>query len=303
MIDSVDSETARVGQTFRATLDVPITVDRETIAPSGGDVYLRLTHVESAGNLTGRSGLSLELDRILIGGKPYTVASNVYEKLAASQTTETAKHTGIGAAIGGVVGAIAGGKKGAVIGAGVGGGTGVAIEAATKGQQVRIDSESRVDFHLQQPLDVTIDSKSSTSTNQRETPSGPRLLNGRAGGASTDSSDNSRLNLGGKWRLSMDSPQGSRSMDMTLTESGGRLQGTLYDRSRGQTLRGTVRGDSVTFSTDSGMRFEGRIDGDRLRGTVTTEEQQTAGVRTGRQGGRGGRGSNQSFSWTAERND
>jgi hypothetical protein len=307
MTDGVDSETARVGQTFRATLDTPLAVDRETIAPRGADVYVRLTHVESAGNLTGRSEVSLELDRIVVGGKSYTVSSNTYEKLGDSQTVDTAKKTGIGAAVGAAVGAIAGGKKGAAIGAGVGGGTGVAIEAATKGKQVRLEPESRVDFHLEQPLEVTVDARPSSSPAQRDTSSGPRLLNGRSS-RNTDSADSNadnnndrdRLNLSGKWRVSMDSPQGTRTLDMTLKESGDRLDGTLFDRGRGQALRGSIRGDSISFSTDS-MRFEGRIVNDRLRGTVVTEAD--AEARSGRQAGRGGRTSNTSFNWTADRND
>jgi hypothetical protein len=295
MSDAVDSETARVGQTFRATLDVPLAADRETVVPRGTDVYLRLTHVESAGSLTGRSEVSLELDRIVIGGKSYTVASNTYEKQGASQTVETAKKTGIGAAIGAAVGAIAGGKKGAAIGAGVGGGTGVAIEAATKGKQVRVEPESRVDFYLEQPLEVIVDSGRNSST-QRDSSSGPRLLSSRRSAPATDEIvddiiDDSRLELSGRWKISMDSPQGNRNLDLTLRESGDRLDGTLFDRGRGQALRGNVRGDSISFSTDA-MRFEGRIVGARLRGTVTLQGE-----------GRRERVSNQTFNWTAERND
>jgi hypothetical protein len=179
MADSVSSETARVGETFLATLDAALTVDQETVAPQGTEVYLRLIHADSAGKFTGRSKLSLELDRILIGGKSYTVASEVYEKLGQSQTQETAKKAGIGAAIGAAVGAIAGGKKGAIIGAGVGGGTGVAIEAAGKSEQVQIDSESRLDFRLQHPLEVTLDSGTISTPSQRNSSNAPRLLNGR----------------------------------------------------------------------------------------------------------------------------
>jgi hypothetical protein len=179
LTDPVDSETARVGQTFRATLDTPLTADGETLAPRGADAYLRLTHVESAGNLTGRSQVALQLDRLVVDGKSYTVASNTYQKEGASQTVETAKHTGIGAGIGAAIGAIAGGKKGAAIGAGVGGGTGVAIEAATKGKQVRLEPETRVDFQLQHPLEVTVNSRSYSSPAPRDSSSSPRLLNGR----------------------------------------------------------------------------------------------------------------------------
>jgi hypothetical protein len=282
MTDPVDSETARVGQTFRATLDTPLTADRETLAPRGTEVYLRLTHVESAGSLTGRSHVALELDRIVVDGKSYTVASNTYEKQGASQTVETAKKTGIGAGIGAAIGAIAGGGKGAAIGAGIGGGAGVAIEAATKGKQVRIEPESQVDFRLEHPLEVTVDARPYSSPAQRDNSSSPRLLNGRV--AERADNDFGGQSLSGKWRVSMDSPQGYRNLDMTLRESGDRLEGTIYDRGRGQALRGSMRGDSISFSTDSGMRFEGRIVGSRLRGTVTSQDRQ-------------------SFNWTADRND
>lgn len=164
MVDSIDSETDRQGDTFGATLESPIVVDNETVAPRGADVFVRLSHVESAGKLTGQSKVGLELDRLVINGKPYTVASNVYEKVATSQTTQTAKRTGIGAGIGAAVGAIVGGKKGAAIGAGVGGGTGIAIEATGKGEQVRIDPETRIDLRLQQPLEVIVDSRGFTNS-------------------------------------------------------------------------------------------------------------------------------------------
>ena len=64
---------------------------------------------------------------------------------------------GGGAALGAIIGAIAGGRKGAAIGAGVGAGTGGGVQAASKGQQVKIPSESKIDFTLKAPLTVTID--------------------------------------------------------------------------------------------------------------------------------------------------
>jgi len=45
--------------------------------------------------------------------------------------------------------------KGAAIGAGVGAGGGTAVQAMTKGQQVKIPSETRLDFTLHAPVAVT----------------------------------------------------------------------------------------------------------------------------------------------------
>ena len=62
---------------------------------------------------------------------------------------------GGGAALGALIGGIAGGGKGAAIGAAVGGGAGTGVQVFTKGKQVKIPSETRLDFTLQQPFDIT----------------------------------------------------------------------------------------------------------------------------------------------------
>ena len=156
MIDSVDSKTDDVGQTFRASIDSTVLVDGLAVLPKGGDVYLKLMQASSAGDLRGRSELRLELNRIYVAKTAYTVQSNVYEVAGEAQGTKTAKSSGIGAAIGAAIGAIAGGKKGAAIGAGVGAGSGAAVSVITKGEQVRVPSETRIVFSLQSPVEVTL---------------------------------------------------------------------------------------------------------------------------------------------------
>ena len=179
MIDSVDSSSDHVGQTFHASLDAPVLVDNQVVVPKSADVYLKLTEVESAGRLKGQSRLKLQLDRIFVEKKSYAVESNVYEAVGAAQGAKTAKTVGIGAAIGAAIGAIAGGKKGAVIGAGTGAGAGVGVEAATKGEQVRVDSETRLNFRLEQPLEVTLQPTLSASPSQARPLSGPARLGNR----------------------------------------------------------------------------------------------------------------------------
>jgi len=61
---------------------------------------------------------------------------------------------GAGAAIGSIIGGIAGGGKGAAIGAAAGGGVGGGVQAATKGQQIKLPSETVLNFTLQNPLTV-----------------------------------------------------------------------------------------------------------------------------------------------------
>jgi hypothetical protein len=154
-IDSIDSKTNQAGQVFKASLDAPIVVDNRVIVPSGADAYVKLVDAKSAGHMTGRSELGLELSSILFQGKTYSVVSSDVKQTGTSRGKQTAERVGGGAALGALIGAIAGGGKGAVIGAAVGGGAGTGAQILTHGQQVKIPSETRLDFTLQQPLDIT----------------------------------------------------------------------------------------------------------------------------------------------------
>jgi hypothetical protein len=156
MIDSVDSGTANVGDTFRASIDAPVMVENDVVLQRGADAVVRLTEVSSAGKVRGRSELQLVLDRVSVGRKSYTVDTNVFEEQGAEQGKKTVRNGALGAALGAAIGAIAGGGKGAAIGAGAGAGGGVGATAIMKGEQVRVPSETRLQFTLKQPVNVSI---------------------------------------------------------------------------------------------------------------------------------------------------
>jgi hypothetical protein len=155
MIDSIDSETNRTGEVFRASLDAPLMSEGDVIVPEGADVMVRLAEAKSAGRLAGRSELRLELMRLQYQGKSYSLVSSTYEQVGTSRGKRTAATIGGGAAIGAAIGAIAGGGKGAAIGAAVGGAGGTAVQVMTKGQQIRVPSETRLEFRLEAPVVVT----------------------------------------------------------------------------------------------------------------------------------------------------
>lgn len=154
MIDGVDSDTNKAGDTFRASLEEDLVVDGNIVAPKGADVTGRLAEVKEAGRMAGRSELKLELTQIVVNGQSYALKTGEYELAGASRGKDTAVKVGAGAAIGAVVGAIAGGGKGAAIGAGVGAGAGTAIQVLTRGEQVRVPSETMLEFTLEQDLVV-----------------------------------------------------------------------------------------------------------------------------------------------------
>lgn len=168
-VDSIDSSTSRSGQTFRGSLDAPILVDGNVVVPKGLDVNLKLVTASSAGSLKGTSELTVSLASFNYQGKTYRISSSDVQEKGASRGKRSAAVIGGGAVLGAIIGGIAGGGKGAAIGAGAGAGGGTAVQLATHGKQVRIPSETRLDFSLRDPLDVTYvpakkSSRSSTTT-------------------------------------------------------------------------------------------------------------------------------------------
>jgi hypothetical protein len=152
MIDGVDSERNSVGQTFAASLDEPVLVDGRTIIPRGSDVVVKLVDAKESGKLTGRATLTLDLVSLKANGRTVDVNSATVTEESSSRGERTAKVVGGTAALGTIIGAIAGGGKGAAIGLGAGAAAGAGAEILTKGQRVRIPSETRLTFVLENAL-------------------------------------------------------------------------------------------------------------------------------------------------------
>ena len=155
LIDGVDSSVNHTGDVFHAALATPIVVDDRIVVPAGTEVYVKLVTAKSAGHMTGQSQLALELVRMEFQGKSYGLASSEYTQTGSSRGKRTAETVGGGAALGALLGAVIGGGKGAAIGAGAGAGAGGVAQGVTKGQQVKIPSETKLDFSLEQPLEVS----------------------------------------------------------------------------------------------------------------------------------------------------
>ena len=155
MIDPIDSSKSHAGDEFAATLASPIVVGDKVVVPRGANARVRLVQSASAGHMEGRSELDVQLIAIEINGQSYSTDSDIFKKVGASRGKRTAETVGGGAAVGALIGGLLGHGKGAAIGAGVGAGSGAAVQAGTKGQQVQIPSESKIDFTLKSPITVT----------------------------------------------------------------------------------------------------------------------------------------------------
>ena len=154
LIDPIDSEKNQTGDPFHATLNAALTSDGEEAVPAGVELTGHLVDVKSAGRFAGQSQVVLQLDSLAVGGKTYSLQTDQYKKQGSSRGKNTAEKVGGGAILGGIIGAIAGGGKGAAVGSAAGAGVGGGVQAATKGQQIKLPSETVLNFTLQAPIEV-----------------------------------------------------------------------------------------------------------------------------------------------------
>jgi hypothetical protein len=152
MIESVDSNVARLGQTFRASVDEPVSVNGQTVIPRGADAVVKLVEDQQSGKFQGKTVLTLALMGITINGQTIDTTTGAVSQASSSRGARTAGVVGGGTALGAIIGALAGGGRGAAIGAASGAAVGAGAQVITKGQQVKIPSETRLNFTLQQPI-------------------------------------------------------------------------------------------------------------------------------------------------------
>ncbi len=154
MTDAVDSEKATLGQTFRCSIDEPVKVGDQTVIPRGTDALAKLVQDQQSGKFEGRTVLTLVLQQVMINGRMQDITTGNVTQASGSRGARTAKVVGGTTALGAIVGALAGGGKGAAIGAASGAAVGGAAEVLTSGQKVKIPSETRLTFTIQQPVQL-----------------------------------------------------------------------------------------------------------------------------------------------------
>jgi hypothetical protein len=154
MIDSVDSETSQLGQTFQASLDDPISIDGQTVVPRGADIVAKLVEDKQSGKISGRTELTLDLVSMRVNGRMVDLTTEGVKTSSGSRGAKSGKVIGGAAAAGAILGGILGGGRGAAIGATSGAGAGGAVQVLTKGQRVKIPAETRLSFTLQNSITI-----------------------------------------------------------------------------------------------------------------------------------------------------
>src|SRR5262249_15239655 len=154
LVDTIDSATAQVGDTFHGTLDAPIAVDGDVVVPAHYDVEGHVVNAQASGKFAGRALLELQLDRIKVGDKYYNIETDHFKQETGSRRKNTGAKVGAGAVGGAILGGILGGGKGAAIGSVAGAGAGGGVQAASKKPDIKLSSEKVLTFNLQGPVTI-----------------------------------------------------------------------------------------------------------------------------------------------------
>jgi outer membrane biosynthesis protein TonB len=153
---TLDSATTQADTTFSGVVASDIVIDGVVAIPAGSNVTGHVDAVQEAAHFKGSSLLTVSLTGITRRGEHLAVTTDPYTVTGKGRGANTAEKTGGGAAVGAILGGIFGGGKGAAIGAAAGGGVGAGSQAVTRGQQVQIESETIVRFHLSSPVSVKV---------------------------------------------------------------------------------------------------------------------------------------------------
>ena len=179
IIDSLNSGTAQIGDTFHGTLEEPIMVEGKELYPKGADVTGRVTDVHRSGRLSDPGKLDLVLATI---ASAHMASSIEVEPLTVKGTSHAKSNVGKiggGAALGAIIGGLAGGGKGAAIGAGVGGAAGTGAAAATGKREAVVESEAVLSFITTQNAPVSggapaVNSTKAVNSTNAENSANPR---------------------------------------------------------------------------------------------------------------------------------
>jgi hypothetical protein len=151
---SVGSKISSPGDSFSATLASDVTVDGNTVIPSGARARGTVVDAKPLGRFKGGALLELRLTSLEVNGAEQKIETSAVERTLKGKGKRTAVMAGGGTALGAIIGGIAGGGKGAAIGAAAGAGAGTGGAAFTGNKEIVLPAESALSFRLKTSLEV-----------------------------------------------------------------------------------------------------------------------------------------------------
>ena len=147
LTSGIDVDASKSGQTFKAVVDDPVTVNGALVIPRGATAILQAVNVQQSGTMKGSDKITLKLNAVSFGGMVHQLSSTYVESKGGGEGKKTARKVGGGAGLGAIIGGIAGGGEGAAIGAAIGAGTGAAVAAGGE-EHLKLPAETRLQFQL-----------------------------------------------------------------------------------------------------------------------------------------------------------
>ena len=82
------------------------------------------------------------------------------------------------------------------------------------------------------------------------------------------------MSADGNWKITINTPMGARTMDVSITTSGGTFTGSVVSDMGSQEVTGAVDGDTLTWNTEitspmpMKLDFSAKVEGDSMSGNV-----------------------------------
>ncbi len=152
--EPVGSKISTPGQTFTATVRVPVEVDGRVAVPKGARATGIVRDAKPAGRFKGGATLELRLASIEVNGTNYDVHTTTPTETSKGKGKRTAAMVGGGAGGGALIGGVAGGGKGAIIGGLIGAAAGTGGAGLTGNRDITLPAETPITFKLVEPLEI-----------------------------------------------------------------------------------------------------------------------------------------------------
>jgi len=152
-IDPIDVDATQAGAVFRGSLDDPIMMGGNVVAPRGSGVALVAAAVKQGGRMKGSDLVELKVNSITIRGRSYPVVTTISQTKSEGEGKKSTRKILGGAGLGAAIGGIAGGGTGAGIGALVGAAAGTVWSGSTQ-PHLKIPPETRLEFQFLADLEI-----------------------------------------------------------------------------------------------------------------------------------------------------
>lgn len=154
---SISSETARVEDRVSARVTRDVTIDGQTVIPSGAELTGTVTLVDRGGKMRDRARIGVRFDTLVLASRErLPIQTETIFRDGESPSNEASSKIGASAVIGTILGAVIGGKKGAAIGVAAGAGGGTAAVMAGDRNEAAIPAGTPLTVRLTAPVAILV---------------------------------------------------------------------------------------------------------------------------------------------------